>query len=90
VVDGMKMCVSAVGNPHFPATRLWIPSPIGFIALKCFYGSEELTFLAFENVPMLERIETRPFSKMTPRSVAMSRSVEVLAESYFLGCELLS
>jgi hypothetical protein len=31
VVDGLILCVSAVGNPHCSGTRLWIPSPISFI-----------------------------------------------------------
>jgi hypothetical protein len=90
VIEGMIMCVSAVGNPHFSATRLWIPSPIDFITSECFSGSQEFKSLVFENVSMLERIKARAVSKTILRSVAISGSVEVLGESCFLECELLS
>jgi hypothetical protein len=63
VVDGLIVDVSAVGNPHFSATRLWIPSPIGLIASECFYGSKEFEFLVFENVSKLKGIEAKAFSK---------------------------
>jgi hypothetical protein len=90
VVDGMIMYISVVGNPHCSTGRLWIPSPIGFIASECFYRIQQFQFLVFENVSMLERIEARPFSKTILRSVAISESVEVLSESCFLECELFS
>jgi hypothetical protein len=90
VVDGMILYVSAVGNPHFCATRLWIPSPIRSISSECFYDSKQFKFLVFENLSMLERIETKAFSKTSLISVVILRSVEVLGESCFLECGLLS
>jgi hypothetical protein len=75
VVDGMIMSVSAVANPHFSAIRLWIPSPIFFIASECFYDSKQFQFLVFENVSMLRRIESKAFSKTTLKSVVILKSV---------------
>jgi hypothetical protein len=83
--------VSAVGNSLLSsAIRLWIPSPIGFIASECFYDNLQLKFVVFENVSMLKRIEARAFSKTTLRSVDIPGSVEVLGESCILECGLLS
>jgi hypothetical protein len=90
VVDGMIMWVSAVGNPHFSATRLWIPSPIKFIASESFSDNEEFGFLVFEKVSMLERIEAKAFSKTTLKSIVISEFVEVLSERCFFKCKLLS
>jgi hypothetical protein len=90
VVDGPIRCVSIVDNPRFPATKLWIPSPIGFIASLCFSSYRQFKSLVFEDVPILERIETRIFSKTSLRSVALPRSVEILGEECFLECGLLS
>jgi hypothetical protein len=56
VIDGIIICVSAVGNPHFSTTRVWIPSSIVFITSECFCGNKQFKLLVFENVPMLERI----------------------------------
>jgi hypothetical protein len=90
VVNGMIMCISAVGNPHFSATRLWIPFPIDFITSRSIYGNKQFEFLVFENVLMLKGIEGKAFSKTSLRSVVISEFVEVLGESCFLECGLLS
>jgi hypothetical protein len=90
VVDGIIVWVSAVSNPHLALTRLWIPSPIGFIISEYFFQSKQFQFVVFENVSMLKRIEAKAFSKTNLKSIVIPKSVEVLGESCFLECRLLS
>jgi hypothetical protein len=90
VTDGIIQCVSAVVNPPFSVTRLWIHFRIDFIASACISESQKFKFLVFENVSMLERIESGLFSETSLKSVVISRSVEVLCENCFLKCKLLS
>jgi hypothetical protein len=57
VVAGLIMFVSAIGNSHISATRL----SNSFIASHCFYGNMHLKSFVFDNISILERIETRVF-----------------------------
>jgi hypothetical protein len=83
------MYISVVGKPNFSATRLWIPSPIGFTFSRWFYDSKEFKFVVFENVSLLERIGGRVFSKTSLRSIVIPKSIHLLELNQDRNCHEL-
>jgi hypothetical protein len=90
VIDGLILWVSTIGHFHFIGNRLWLPSPIKFISSKSVSKKESIHSIVIENVPKLERVESKAFEHTGVQGITVPASAEVFDEECFPECRSLS